>query len=1090
MDWNSIATKGAYVPPAKPSESNDPSGVWKFFDYLQRGFYGVSGGINAALDPTDERNVLTAAVEGLTGKKRISGEELLKNIGVPEGPSYEFPLIGEKNVRDALGLGAEIALDPINYLSGMGVLTKLGKTTKTADIARLVDKASDLGKVASEAKLSKALVPVESTAGKSWSVVDDAIKALSSKEIVPYVKAGELATTGAKATDHIINPEIIQEARQLGKTLSERVEKGQATMLGARLPFSEDYFSILPKGLDVKLAKGAEKVGDALGNIPGAGLFKSPFASDPLLAMLQRNKISNESYYNSKLIQEIAPKIIPVIKELEKNTGKKWSELGPVVMEIAEKGGIENIVPSMKHLSYLDEASQAAQHFVDANKTILQTLREAGVPVSELNPEYGLNYMKHIVDPELSSTPIKDAAQRLYSVGGDKQRVYHWKFQGEELNNLLRASSKEEAKSIIDALPSSGYIWNGSRFRAPESIEDITSALSRGEEFRLSHEAAKGLLGENRAANILKNYAREGASSVAEQNLLADTAGKFTQNRLYNDPLTSLAGSIRGAGHRAASAEMAAKIAANPEWARPINKAPKSWVKMDSSLGPTFKNMSVDPEIYKELTKTFAPSRINKNIEKFIQGVGEATGWWTTATLGVPAYTIRNMVGNFMFNAYGGNTSISTHKNAARVILAGMAKDGKDATVLQKLFSKVGVKPGFWKGSIVKNYSNEQLWEMAKKLGVEDSQLIGRLGVKDDISGAATYGGLNAMRKVLQREGEAGTRGVMEGLGYFRNMSVLNHAVEAQGRMALFIHNLELGKSPSEAAAEVAKWMMDYAPQALSEFERNYVKKLIPFYTFWRRNTATQIEMLLQTPSKIVNPAKMVRSLGQDIPENERRLLPSWWAENLPIKFANDPETGAARYADLSSYVPFTAVPDLLSNLSDPLNKGVSSFVNSFTPLLKLPMELATGTSSYSRKPIERYEGEMGEMGGIPMRKRTQHIFRTLARPVKELDNLNLGNAFGEQRQGRWQQAEPDERLLSFLTGFRAMPLDVQKRAKQVTIEQKQLRNNLKNALKDTIQMAGSSRVSNNPFLKTIYDIYISKIRKKLENINRGGTDD
>jgi len=302
-----------------------------------------------------------------------------------------------------------------------------------------------------------------------------------------------------------------------------------------------------------------------------------------------------------------------------------------------------------------------------------------------------------------------------------------------------------------------------------------------------------------------------------------------------------------------------------------------------------------------------------------------------------------------------------------------------------------------------------------------------------------------------------------------RNMNVIHGTVEGQGRMALFMDGLNKGMSPAEAAMNVTKWHLDYAPESLSAFERNYLQKIIPFYKFLRRNTANHLELLLSEPGKLGLTARPLQVAKRDIPEHERELMPSWWREGLPLKFEDDPETGQSRFADLRNYVPLdTPVAQLLSGHGSP-RRAMEGIIGGLSPTIKLPFEYGTGISTFSGRPIERFPGEPGEYLGMPVTRMQQHLARSLFRPAKELDQLNPLNMFGEDRFGRWEQPGQADRTMAALTGFRSMILDEQARRRQVSIEEGRRRGRIQDSKQRIMQHMRNPHVANNPLLRFFY---------------------
>src|SRR3990167_10949453 len=74
--------------------------------------------------------------------------------------------------------------------------------------------------------------------------------------------------------------------------------------------------------------------------------------------------------------------------------------------------------------------------------------------------------------------------------------------------------------------------------------------------------------------------------------------------------------------------------------------------------------------------------------------------------------------------------------------------------------------------------------------------------------------------------------------------------VEGRLRLPLFLDRIAKGDNFDEAMKMVYKYHFDYAPEALTPFERNVMRRLIPFYRWARGNIPLQIESLVTQPRK------------------------------------------------------------------------------------------------------------------------------------------------------------------------------------------------------------------------------------------------
>ena len=182
------------------------------------------------------------------------------------------------------------------------------------------------------------------------------------------------------------------------------------------------------------------------------------------------------------------------------------------------------------------------------------------------------------------------------------------------------------------------------------------------------------------------------------------------------------------------------------------------------------------------------------------------------------------------------------------------------------------------------------------------------------------------------------------------NLWVDNHA-----RMALYIYAKEnpeylakLGFDPLDPKSAMnAVRMVLFDPKDLSLWEEDWMKRLIPFYTFTRQNLAFQVKNIAKNSSRYYKMYKGLNSVYNasdidvdDVNSFERTQF------YLPVFGQKD-----GKYVAVKTSVPFAA---LMEFGEDPAGR----FVGSTSPVIKGVFEKATGSSAFTGRPIENYEGE------------------------------------------------------------------------------------------------------------------------------------
>jgi hypothetical protein len=108
--------------------------------------------------------------------------------------------------------------------------------------------------------------------------------------------------------------------------------------------------------------------------------------------------------------------------------------------------------------------------------------------------------------------------------------------------------------------------------------------------------------------------------------------------------------------------------------------------------------------------------------------------------------------------------------------------------------------------------------------------------------------------------------------------------IENAARMVLWLANIRRGVDPRRAADHVAEFLFNYGE--VSQIEREFFRRLIPFYTFTRKNVELQAKMLRRNPGLQINQLKPFRGRTE---ENEQMV--TWEAEALKLRMDKNGKT-------------------------------------------------------------------------------------------------------------------------------------------------------------------------------------------------------
>jgi hypothetical protein len=325
--------------------------------------------------------------------------------------------------------------------------------------------------------------------------------------------------------------------------------------------------------------------------------------------------------------------------------------------------------------------------------------------------------------------------------------------------------------------------------------------------------------------------------------------------------------------------------------------------------------------------------------------------WKAGMTIYRPGHHIRNGIGDIMFNWLGGVNDIRVYHKAIKV-MSGRAKAYQSWDGLKALQDGVGLKStegGTRVTSKIKGKSVE-ISDDAVWRGAFDNGLLPDFRVLEDINinelqGFSSVGG-RSITQPLKGKGR-------EFAGH------ISMSRDHYTRLAHFINELQKGNYSSmeeafqKSSAVVRKWHPDGAD--LTAFERKYMRRLIPFYSWMRKAIPLVIESVVMKPGKVMIIPKAMynfavangvdpESLANPFPTDQ--LFPSWMTQDiigpqwrgglggLPGTGGNEPN----RYHGMN---PGDPVSDLLSGIL-----GASpdkEILGSLNPLVKSPIELSTG---------------------------------------------------------------------------------------------------------------------------------------------------
>lgn len=284
----------------------------------------------------------------------------------------------------------------------------------------------------------------------------------------------------------------------------------------------------------------------------------------------------------------------------------------------------------------------------------------------------------------------------------------------------------------------------------------------------------------------------------------------------------------------------------------------------------------------------------------------------------------------------------------------------------------------------------------------------------------------------------------------------VGESIEDWMRTAHYLAKRKQGFTPAAAAEAVRKYHFDYTD--LTPFERNVMRRIMPFYTFTSRNLPNVLTELATSPGKLAAP---IRAGTGGLARGDE-FVPPYLREGVALPIGGAPE-GFQRY--LSSFgLPFEdeAIRAIGSLGAGQLQRALGSIMGGMTPALKYPIEVATGTQlNTGRKLSDLRPTGVGSLlsafdedlaGPISQLLQNTPLSRSITTVDKLLDTLPGG------------RKDVLETLLNLNTGFRITDQDL---ARQKSVASREI-------IQDLLQ--------GKPGVKTFEKLYVTP--EKLPNLS------
>ena len=236
-----------------------------------------------------------------------------------------------------------------------------------------------------------------------------------------------------------------------------------------------------------------------------------------------------------------------------------------------------------------------------------------------------------------------------------------------------------------------------------------------------------------------------------------------------------------------------------------------------------------------------------------------------------------------------------------------------------------------------KKYTYQKLNRLAKKYGVIDENFAAYDFGKDK----PTRWELGQRNADLQKLSDVKWKDSPIWDSVLQTSTVIGSNIESIQRMNLWIGRLKKGDDFEEAKRKVDQFLFDYSD--LTDFEQNIMKRVIPFYTFMRKNIPMELEAMLNTPSIFRNinyGIDEIQNMDENtVPENKRN---EWRQDYIEIPYSRN-LTDTSENIGINPQFPYQQLDRL----------DVDKLIGSTSPLIKMPLEAYTGSYAYTGMDID-----------------------------------------------------------------------------------------------------------------------------------------
>lgn len=933
----------------REGEPNKIRPLQMVFDLLQRGQYVSANIVDEIIHSVREdkpmpdafRDTVVAAWQGLTGKRKGSYVNILedytnledKNIWGNE-PSDKF--LGKLDWADVLGFAGDVLLDPTTYIAPGA--TKMAK--KAASMF-----ADDAVKVAIKGMGKKLSQNAPEIAMKGFG--DDFMKLVNTdpqKAIRTLQRAGggDIAKEINDIYRTAYNKAITTPAKELQREMAESLARNmQFDQAGGLLTQNADMASKY-------LGAGESKIFDFFGQELGVAQRGKALGWDAVAARLGETKVGQKfkdvwwNVMNNSIVGELRQKLgfrnpyekLLRIEELDAGENFFLSKLTDETKDILSR--TEKFDDEIKGLFV--QANDIAEAFStrDSKLTIFDVLTDA-----EKWKEFGLTIPPEKIDK------VSELAADIRSI------TSRWDV---EFDQWVAEGIVDEKGSILNYLPSvykdpevstaKAFREFGPQKQGFQKARSYTRKQTTENEVRImkwlygieSDQIADQLVREHNMSGMVTDLNEMLLTRAYAQSQAAKRANMVRKFREFGIPLDDLPNRAKQRLNATGAIGELGLIKLN-------EKGLENYV-FDRAVG----------DILARATSLSSP----KNVSMFQKAFNWYTSWWKGIVTMTPGFHARNHLSNNVTGFIKHSGKWFSPKKDAQAIAGSVYAMQKSRP--KNLLKELGMEEGYYNrllntdvgGKTIRQHVDEQ---MRTGLISEAQMGFSAENMVTKVRGQADPQRFNPMsRQFVGQKASRSVGSVVENWSKFK--SYLLDYEDLMGKMP--VNETTMAEASKWAMLEAKKWFLDYSD--LTDFERTWMKGIVPFYSWLRKNISNQISALMYYPQTFSIFPKVEELIEQTDPSYDPSLVPDWMREQgmIPVGRFDSNIMGMFRpdfpFADLNM-LPFVFEEGELLPRFD-ASEVKNDVINAIHPVMKTAISNMTehGYDFFRRETLDEFD--------------------------------------------------------------------------------------------------------------------------------------